>query len=125
MSNMPILPVDRMVRDLPPYSASIVRAAFIGATDKLRATKPYRRVGRTDPGAEFKGSANYVWRMLCFDYVGSRPHSCMPVTADFDIPGNCAERREKARMLDELIKRVESVVLGVSAGRVVRWRGLV
>ena len=122
MSSMPILPVDSMVLKLTALEEKLVRAAFIRKTGKLRATKPFRKIGTH---AEFEGCANYVWRMLCFDFVNSPPHSCMPVTADFSIPGDYDERRGKTKILDELIKRVESVVPITSQVGALRWGSLI
>lgn len=122
MSRMPVLPLDKMCSDLTDYEESLVRAAFNRTTGKLRATKPFRLISAD---AEFEGSANYVWRMLCFDFCDFSPHSCMPVCADFDIPGGYQERRKRAKVLDGIIKRVESVVpMTVQVGAM-RWLGLV
>jgi hypothetical protein len=87
MTTMPKLPVETMVAGCDDNEARIVRAAFNGRTGCLRASKPFGRIEKTDSDEEalFKASVNYVWRMLCFDYVGWGKHSCMPVTADWDI----------------------------------------
>lgn len=121
---MPALPVDTLCNGLAEGEAKLVRAAFKG--NKLRATKPFRRVNPSEEGAAFKASANYVWRMLCFDYAGFSPHSCLPVTADFDMSAVCRvsygvtgfdhENRRHAQnackgwvdTLDGVIKRAES-----------------
>lgn len=49
----------------------------------------------------------------------------MPVTADFDIPGDYGERREKTEVLDAMIKRVEAVVPIMAQAGAMRWLGLV
>lgn len=125
MSKMPILPVDAMCKDLSDYEEELIRAAFNRTTGKLRATKPFRKVDKTAPFAFFGGEANYVWRMLCFDFCAFSPHSCMPVTADFDIPGSYDKRREVAKVLDALIKRAESVAPIVIQAGAMRFLGLV
>jgi len=116
MPRMPVLPVNQMVLDLPPYEEALIRAAF-HKTGRMRATKPYRKITRP----KFEGSANYVWRMLCFDFCDFRPHSCMPVCADFDLPGDYDERRAKVKILDKLIKRVESVIPVTAQKGIMRW----
>jgi len=144
---MPTLPVEAMVASMTDGEAALIRAAFSrpnGATAKLRATKPFRKVDPTAPGAGRKAYANYIWRMLCFDFVPYRPHNCMPVTADWDVCAvikhryeererngfdNPVSRRELERdrvaMLDALIKRAESVLPVAAQRGVMAWRGLV
>lgn len=120
MSNMPKLPVDELCKGLNDSDARLVRAAFNGRTGQLRTSKPFKsddcRVGKDD--AEFKASANYVWRWLCFDYVAFRPHACMPVTDDFDLYFAYAGYTDRSRRNDavkarvnelkEVVKRAES-----------------
>jgi hypothetical protein len=128
MSIMPKLPFDLMVADCTEDEARIIRAACNSRTGCLRATKPFGRIdfhGDKDE-ALFRACANYVWRMLCFDFVEHRPHSCMPCTADFDIGavyhlrekhGDYSDRDERFRAervlrdsLDVLIKQAEAVL---------------
>ena len=149
MSSMPKLPVNVMVAGCNESEARIVRAAFNDRTGRLRSSKPYRRIEPTDSDetALFKARANYVWRMLCFDYAGFGQYVCMPVTADWDIGAvyariiarngspdcdsrtDCAARKERwgkeqraeREALDALIKRVESTLpVSLQAG-VMRW----
>jgi hypothetical protein len=129
---MPKLPVDVMVADLSDDEARIVRAAF-NSRNGLRASKPFhdRECKYGAPDAEFKGAANYVWRMLCFDFCSWAPHVCMPVCADFGIwsslddGGNWREVTERVRLrtkeLDALIKRVESKLPVTAQKGVMRW----
>lgn len=125
MSNMPKLPVDAMVADLDGCEEKLVRAAFNRTTGKLRATKPFRTIDFDADDALFKASANYVWRMLCFDYAGFRPHNCMPVTADWDIGmyyRGCRDAERAVRdELDALIKQVESVLPITAQKGVMQW----
>jgi len=128
MSIMPKLPFDRMVAGCTEDEARIICAARNSRTGCLRASKPFGHIDFHGDGDEalFEACANYVWRMLCFDFVGYRPHSCMPYTADFDIgcvyhlrekrgvyPDRDTRRREERvlrDLLDALIKRAESVM---------------
>ena len=136
MSSMPTLPIEAMVRNLPSNTARIIRAAFRasdGTSAKLRATKPFRKIDTDADDAMYKASANYVWRMLCFDYVARAPHNCMPCTADFDLyrvlKVQCEKAHQAARdmtlVLDQQIKLAESVMPVAAQAGVVSWRGLV
>lgn len=122
MAKMPVFSVDEMVSELTPYEETLIRAAFDRKTRKLRVTKPYHKISAN---AEFEGSANYVWRKLCFNLVDFYPYSCIPVCADFDIPGDYDKRRAKMEVLDEMIRRAESVLPLTAQKGLMRWLGLV
>lgn len=136
---MPNLPFDRMVADCDEREARIVRAAQNKRSGGLRASKPFGRIdfdGDEDE-AIFRASANYVWRMLCFDYCGFHPHNCMPVTADWDFSAvyytreqrgeysdhadRKADQKSAQDALDALIKRVESVLPVTAQKGVMQW----
>lgn len=124
---MPKLPIAELVKGLTDDEAKLIRAAFSTRGEKaLRTAKPFAKVNRDAPDAMFQGSANYVWRMLAFDYVGYHPHSCMPVTADWDIPiRDYEERRKYTKQLDDIIKRAESnLPLTMQRGTMVWGRAL-
>lgn len=136
MSSMPTLPIEAMVKDLPSNSARIIRAAFRAPGDtsaKLRATKPFRKIDTDADDAMFKASANYVWRMLCFDYVARAPHNCIPCTADFDLYRvlrvQCKKAYQAVRdmtlVLDQQIRLAESVMPITAQRGIMSWRGLV
>jgi len=88
---------------------------------KLRRTKPFKKIAKDDSERMFKGCVNYCWRMLCFDFLTERPYSCMPVMADFDIPLDYKERREKVKELDELIKEHEATIPLSEQKGAIRW----
>ena len=139
MSRMPNLPFNDMCAGCDEREARIVRAAQNKRTGGLRASKPFGRIDfeGDEEEALFKGSANYVWRMLCFDFCGFHPHNCMPISADWDLSAvyYCREQRgeysdhadrrvdEKAArvVLDALIKRVESVLPVTAQRGVMQW----
>lgn len=115
------------------YERRIVSAAFASRgknKGRIRESKPFDsaecREGADD--AEFKGTANYFWRMLAFDCIGYGKNACMPVTAEFDY---CAairgrdDRREVTRVMttvmDYLVTRVTRVLPIELRGGVVRW----
>ncbi len=106
---------------------------------RLRESKPF-----SSPKSYNEACANYVWRMLCFDLVGSGKHVCMPVCADFNISdaitfrdgkapryvldGDNTEwqaRREQEKelrvVLDALVDRVEQHVPVMQRKGILRW----
>ena len=98
---------------------------------RLRASKP-KVQNDVDP---LSGKAAYVWRMVSFMCSPNPKHSCMPVTADWDLPVSDAysgetidltskynERREMANELDALVDKVVAT-LPVSAGALSWARG--
>jgi hypothetical protein len=128
-----------MCEGLNEWEDKVVRAAFttrgVPAGGRLRSNKPFRRESNI-----FEGCANYVWRMLCFDLVGSGKHACLPVMADCDVhSGFSAElgridykdrgasdaRRETVRdmmkLLDMLVGRVEKKLPIASKKGILRW----
>jgi len=122
--------IDAMVADCNDWEEAVVRAAFTtrGVRDggRLRTSKPFRAVRN-----QLEGCANYVWRMLCFDLVGSGKHVCMPVCADFDLHAtvaDCADRTERFRIvreltagMDAMIKRVEETLPIEAKKGMLRW----
>jgi hypothetical protein len=122
--------LDAMLADCNEWETDVVCAAFTarGVRDggKLRASKPYRKASN-----EKEGCANYVWRMLCFDLVGSGKHACMPVCADFDLHTAVAEYADRDERweivkdltvaMNELIKRVEAALPIEAHAGVLRW----
>jgi len=136
---MPKLPFDKMTAGFTNYEARIICVARNSRTGCLRASKPFGRIDFDGDDLEvlFKASANYVWRMLCFDFVNSRPHSCMPICADFDLGvvfygyeqrgdyASCDERRaaekDALKGLNALIKRAESVMSVTEQKGIMRW----
>ena len=85
--SMPKLPFAEMMRACEGNAGSMVYAARNSRSKCLRASKPFPKIDfdGDEERALWEASANYVWRMLCFDFAASRPHSCIPCTADFDI----------------------------------------
>jgi len=147
--SMPIFNLNSLTANCNEYEAGIVRGAFTdrGVQGKengfarLREAKPFKTVKTIE-----QGLTNYVWRMLCFDLVGSGKHACMPVCADFDIyealvlrdgkrpsynytegadNSECkawdTEKRNLMKSMDELVKRVEKDIPFEQQKGIVRW----
>ena len=103
----------------------------------LRASKPFDTADCIEgkPDARFKGMANYVWRMLCFDFLPYAPHVCMPVTAEWDLhasyprfaygSGEYVEQKihqkELRVWLDRVIKTAEANLPITRQGGAMRW----
>jgi hypothetical protein len=87
---------------------------------QIRATKP--KVKEDEP---ITGKAAYVWRMVVFMVSQNRVHSCMPVTADFDLPAYDEDGRwssRKAREMSETLKAtIDAIVDGVDKSQ---WHGV-
>ena len=84
----------------------------------LRASKP--PVQEDDPDS---GIAAYAWRMVVFAVSDVPAHQCMPVCAEFDLPGRYGTpERDAARELGDHIEKavVNSIPKQEWAG-VQRW----
>lgn len=68
------MPIVQIPEGLIGRDAELAAAVINPHSGRLRATKP------TD------GEAAYVWRMVAFDLCDWKPHSCLPVTAVYDLP---------------------------------------
>ena len=132
--------IDQLTAGLAGEELAIISACFAKrgkGMGTLRASKPFKTSdcieGKQNAG--FKGKVNYVWRMLCFDFLPCHPHCCMPITADWDMhasfprvpygqPGWGEQQAEKKAMregLDALIKRAESNLPLTAQSGVIRW----
>ena len=132
--------IEQLTAGLTGEDLAIVSACFATrgkGKGTLKASKPFKTLdcieGKQNAG--FKGKVNYVWRMLCFDFLPSHPHCCMPITADWDLrasyprvrygqPGYEAQQAEMKAELDtlaDLIKRAESNLPLTAQSGVIRW----
>ena len=84
----------------------------------LRASKP--PVRKDDPDS---GIAAYAWRMVVFAVSDVPAHQCMPVCAEFDLPGRYGTpERDEARSVGDRIENavIDSIPKEQWAG-VIRW----
>lgn len=131
--SMPKLPVEKMASKMGD-EAIFILGAFNGG--KLRASKPFPHIEGNDVEKLYKACVNYVWRMLCFDFVDEKPHNCMPYCATWDIDqffyqkegmgeitkGEEREQRKKTiEFLDSLIKKAESEISIFKQRGTCRW----
>ena len=127
-NQMPEVDLERLQAELEPEEYSIARRIVARqgkSKGQLRASKP--PVNNTvDPQS---GKAAYVWRMVVFMSSPNPAYSCMPMTADWDLPydeNTTGDRYTQRRLLmDELDKLVDKIVatLPVSAGALSWARG--
>ncbi len=82
---MPKLPVQQMVQSLSDTDATIIFCAFKPDSDELKAEQPFPRLDVSKGISIIEARANYVWRMLCFEWVHCVPYDEVPVEADWDI----------------------------------------
>jgi len=136
---MPKLPFDKMTAGMTDCEVRIICAARNSRTGCLRASKPFGRIDFDGDDLEvlFKASANYVWRMLCFDFVIAHPHSCMPICADLDLSAvfygyeqrgdyasydeRKAAEKDARNGLDALIRQAESAMPVTEQKGAMRW----
>ncbi len=126
MNEMPKIDVGAL--PLSPKAKDLVRR--IVHRGRLRATKPkvtYHRAGRDEFGRQryepdyVEGCAAYVWRMVAFYTSPKRAHQCMPVTADFSIPGELEEVQNTREELDAIVDVVVDSIPRPQWHGVIRW----
>ena len=133
--------LEQLSNGLDTEQLQILAACFVTRgrdKGKLKISKPFSTKDCLYPAenATFKGMVNYVWRMLCFDFLPGHPHCCMPVTADWDLSASfpcpawedTAGRDQKRAivkgLLDKLtllIKQAESNMPVTSQAGAMRW----
>ena len=130
MSNMPKLPIEKMIAGMSSVEKKMIYSAFIyrdygSGQGQLRASKPNRVIMNFMDAAQ-----NYVWRMLAFDFCEFKPYCCIPYSIEFDlikgIEGNGEEwtMKKLSRIkgkLDEIIKRFESSISITEQKGIMAW----
>jgi len=92
---------------------------FIKKDGSIRATKP--KIVKND---SITGKAAYVWRMVVFLVSPISQHHCMPVTADFDLPGDFDERNFLMKELKPLEDKIVNSIPKSEWHGVKRWARL-
>ena len=113
---MPEIDVEKVVTDSEQERAILARILNKGA---LKASKPAIRKGTENEYTD--RCATYVWRMTAFLVSQNPVHQCMPVCADFDLPGKYDERRALSKQLDELVDRIVDSIPPSQWHGVRRW----
>jgi hypothetical protein len=71
------------------------------------------------------GRTAYIWRMVAFMVSPISQHHCMPVMADFDVPGHYDERRSETKRLDLIVDKIVDSIPAREWHGVARWAGLI
>ena len=108
MYKMPEVPQEKLFLEMTKEEWDITKR-LVATRGKnkglLRASKP--KVDKADP---VSGKAAYVWRMVAFMTSPIPAHSCMPVCADFDLPGSYDERKELIKEMDVLVDKIAATM---------------
>ncbi len=128
-----MISIDLVLPILTAEEVAIVAPCF-SRKRTLRTNKPFARAKTMS-----EACANYVWRMLAFDFSAYGKNSCMPVMADWDIGTvlynrdkvtGCMESNRETRRsetkdildkMDALVKKVESVLPITAQAGAMRW----
>ena len=121
---MPLIDLDTLKTKLTPAQFTLVKGIVATRGEnkgRLRASKPKVAKKIKVAGTRWEndyyydfaneadaltGMTAYVWRMVAFYASPKSQHNCMPVCADFDLPGTVKETRETAKKLDTMIVNV-------------------
>lgn len=132
---MPKIEIDKLADKLSPEELELVRG-IISTRGKnkgcLRASKPditYHQVTRyceifkrvrtiTEPDP-IQGKTAYIWRQVAFVASPIPQHQCLPMTADFDLPGSWGD--DKKAMIDDLDRIVDIVIGTIDTAQ---WHGI-
>ena len=124
MNDMPNIPTDGLSDEALAYIGRIT------VNGRLRASKPKvtRRASgvlaygrRTYEPDHDEGCVAYVWRMVAFMVSPRSRHHCMPMTADFDLPGDCEARRVLSEGLDRIVNEIVDAVPKHQWHGIIRW----
>lgn len=122
--NMPIIPQNKLSPDAVRW------ASLICIGERLRASKPpvpthkvpSEKYGHTyEPINPDQGRAAYIWRMVAFQISPNPKHQCVPVCADFDLPGDFDSRRQESRYCDCIVNEIVNAVPKNQWHGVIRW----
>jgi len=128
---MPLLNLDGFTAEEKEI-ASLIVATQGKNKGRLRAAKPKieytikegRRGGRYRFSSYLTGCAAYVWRMVAFQVSPMGQHKCLPMMADFDLPGESIlyeirsleweaednKRKELRKAMDALVDKIVATV---------------
>lgn len=124
---MPAIPLSHLSADELAIAGAII-ATKGKNKGLLRASKPkveYTIVEKDGrklrmPTLE-TGRAAYVWRMVAFQVSPIGQHHCLPILADFDLPGSVEEARAEAKRLDVLVEKIVNAIPKSQWSGIHRW----
>jgi hypothetical protein len=122
--------------DLTADEYRLARGIINLRTGELRASKPpvprkvqvgerdrfgIRRYDYADEAGANAGRTAYIWRMVAFMVSPIAAHHCMPVTAEFDLPGDFDASRKEAKELDKVVSKIVDNIPAHEWHGVRRW----
>jgi hypothetical protein len=124
---MPVIPMDHLTPEEKSIAIGIVSTRGKNK-NRLRASKPkidYTIVKKDNvpyriPSLE-TGRIAYVWRMVAFHLSPIASHHCLPMLAEFDLPGTVEEGRAEARKLNVLVDKIVNAVPKTLWQGIGRW----
>ena len=131
VTNMPVvskMPVVVNGMDAITCNAAkvVFRQVFVKRTGKLKVAKPIAKIAILQDDTLLHASANYIWRMLCFDLCDFRPYNSLPCTAMWDLNNyywlaSLPPRPDWLATLDETIRQVESTIPATEHYGALHW----
>jgi hypothetical protein len=114
-SVMPTINVAALMNELSREEFALVEPIIATQgknAGRLRASKP----------SQCDERSMYIWRLVAFYVSPMRQHQCMPVTADFDLPGeNYHERMMLAHKMDAIVDKVTDAIPMSEWHGIKRW----
>ena len=99
-ANMPVIAYKENESLFTSEEIAIIEEIVKAKDSTLRATKPTKG----------DGTGAFVWRMVAFAVSPKPAHHCLPVMADFYLPGDGYKDRELQDRLNELADRIIKLV---------------
>lgn len=128
MSNMPKIDIHNCGLTVGEWL--LCQGILNSKTGELRASKPpvakqvegadkrYHYVTEADANT---GRTAYIWRMVAFYISPMSQHHCMPITCEWELPGNFDERKVEAKALDAIVDKIVNSVPKEQWHGVIRW----
>jgi hypothetical protein len=124
---MPIIPLDHLTDEEKLIASGIISTRGKNK-GRLRASKPEIDYSFHEKnGAKYRtpslesGRVAYVWRMVAFHVSPIGSHHCLPMTAEFDLPGTVQEGREEAQRLNVLVNKIVNAIPSKLWAGIGRW----
>lgn len=128
MSNMPKIDIHNCGLTVGEWL--LCQGILNSKTGELRASKPKvakmvegqdRRYHYQNDADANTGRTAYIWRMVAFYISPISQHHCMPITCEWELPGNFDERRAEAKELDAIVDKIVNSVPKTQWHGVARW----
>lgn len=124
---MPVIPTDHLTEEEKMIANGII-ATQGKNKGRLRAGKPkIEYIFEMKNGVKYRhptletGRVAYLWRMVAFHLSPVSAHQCLPMLADFDLPGSLDESKAEAKRLNELADKIVMAVPKENWAGIRRW----